>query len=50
MEHKFSDLLPPNWETKIDEWLQEDIPSFDYGGFVVGRLLRFDPVPVYASL
>jgi nicotinate-nucleotide pyrophosphorylase (carboxylating) len=37
MEHNFSHLLPPNWETKIDEWLQEDIPSFDFGGFVVGE-------------
>jgi len=36
MEHNFGHLLPPNWEAKIDEWLQEDIPSFDYGGFVVG--------------
>eukprot|EP01126_Amoeba_proteus_P044533 TRINITY_DN4951_c0_g2_i1.p1 TRINITY_DN4951_c0_g2~~TRINITY_DN4951_c0_g2_i1.p1 ORF type:complete len:267 (-),score=57.16 TRINITY_DN4951_c0_g2_i1:253-960(-) len=30
-------LLPPCWERKIDEWLEEDIPSFDYGGFVVGN-------------
>ncbi|KAF9299000.1 nicotinate-nucleotide pyrophosphorylase-like protein [Linnemannia elongata] len=30
-------LLPPNWKTKITEWLQEDIPSFDYGGYVVGE-------------
>jgi len=30
-------LLPPSWETKIDEYLKEDIPSFDYGGFVVGE-------------
>ncbi|KAL1924179.1 uncharacterized protein VTP21DRAFT_7214 [Calcarisporiella thermophila] len=29
-------LLPPSWSTKITEWLQEDVPSFDYGGFVVG--------------
>ena len=21
---------------KVKEWLKEDIPSFDYGGFVVG--------------
>lgn len=32
-------LLPPSWERKIDEWLDEDIPSFDYGGFVVGNKL-----------
>ncbi|KAF9918745.1 hypothetical protein BX616_006119 [Lobosporangium transversale] len=30
-------LLPPNWKVKITEWLQEDIPSFDYGGYVVGE-------------
>lgn len=30
-------LLPPSWERKVDEWLDEDIPSFDYGGFVVGK-------------
>lgn len=36
-EHNFSHLLPPNWEVKVDEWLQEDIPSFDVGGFVVGE-------------
>eukprot|EP01089_Gocevia_fonbrunei_P011847 TRINITY_DN2630_c0_g1_i1.p1 TRINITY_DN2630_c0_g1~~TRINITY_DN2630_c0_g1_i1.p1 ORF type:complete len:308 (+),score=55.62 TRINITY_DN2630_c0_g1_i1:40-924(+) len=29
-------LLPPNWKKQIIEWLQEDIPSFDFGGFVVG--------------
>eukprot|EP00123_Amoebidium_parasiticum_P018238 comp24143_c1_seq1/m.43908 comp24143_c1_seq1/g.43908 ORF comp24143_c1_seq1/g.43908 comp24143_c1_seq1/m.43908 type:complete len:314 (-) comp24143_c1_seq1:273-1214(-) len=29
-------LLPPNWTTTVTAWLQEDIPSFDYGGFVVG--------------
>ena len=28
---KYSTLLPPNWRTKVTEWLQEDIPSFDYG-------------------
>eukprot|EP01087_Luapelamoeba_hula_P008535 TRINITY_DN2135_c0_g1_i1.p1 TRINITY_DN2135_c0_g1~~TRINITY_DN2135_c0_g1_i1.p1 ORF type:complete len:290 (+),score=57.88 TRINITY_DN2135_c0_g1_i1:3-872(+) len=29
-------LLPFGWERKVGEWLQEDIPSYDYGGFVVG--------------
>ncbi|KAG0246123.1 Quinolinate phosphoribosyl transferase [Mortierella sp. GBAus27b] len=32
-----SNLLPLNWKKKITEWLQEDIPSFDYGGYVVGE-------------
>ncbi|ORZ39706.1 nicotinate-nucleotide pyrophosphorylase [Catenaria anguillulae PL171] len=29
-------LLPPSWRQSITAWLQEDIPSFDYGGYVVG--------------
>eukprot|EP00127_Corallochytrium_limacisporum_P004398 Clim_evm6s161 gene=Clim_evmTU6s161 len=33
----FHHLLPPNWQAKVQEWLDEDIPSFDYGGFVVGE-------------
>jgi len=30
-------LLPPSWEGVVDTWLDEDIPSFDYGGYVVGE-------------
>ncbi|ORX88841.1 nicotinate-nucleotide pyrophosphorylase [Basidiobolus meristosporus CBS 931.73] len=37
MSVDFSHVLPPSWKTKINEWIQEDIPSFDYGGFVVGE-------------
>lgn len=33
----FANLLPPYWDKQISTWLQEDIPSFDYGGFVVGE-------------
>lgn len=30
-------LLALEWDaSKVLEWLREDIPSFDYGGFVVG--------------
>jgi nicotinate-nucleotide pyrophosphorylase (carboxylating) len=29
-------LLPQTYKRYISEWLEEDIPSFDYGGFVVG--------------
>ncbi|KOS20794.1 Nicotinate-nucleotide pyrophosphorylase [Escovopsis weberi] len=29
-------LLAPGWTAQITSWLQEDAPSFDYGGFVVG--------------
>jgi len=34
----WSALLPANgqWKTKITEWLAEDVPAFDIGGFVVG--------------
>lgn len=30
-------LLPPSWKRTVTEWLDEDTPSFDYGGFVVGE-------------
>jgi len=30
-------LLPPSWTSIITTWLDEDTPSFDYGGFVVGE-------------
>jgi len=33
-------LLPPSWERIVDEWLDEDIPSFDYGGYVVGESIH----------
>lgn len=33
-------LLPTNWKAAIDKWMDEDTPSFDYGGFVVGREKR----------
>ncbi|KXN70619.1 nicotinate-nucleotide diphosphorylase [Conidiobolus coronatus NRRL 28638] len=36
MSSKFEYLLPPQWNKQIELWLQEDIPSLDYGGFVVG--------------
>lgn len=36
--HNFTCLLTDNWEKKIDQWLDEDVPSFDYGGFVVGKI------------
>ncbi|KAI9739278.1 MAG: hypothetical protein M1834_007491 [Cirrosporium novae-zelandiae] len=32
-----TDLLPVHFKTQITEWLAEDTPSFDYGGFVVGE-------------
>ncbi|KAI0819626.1 nicotinate-nucleotide diphosphorylase [Trametes gibbosa] len=36
----FAYLLPPSWKTQVTAWLQEDTPSFDYGGFVVGEAPR----------
>jgi nicotinate-nucleotide pyrophosphorylase (carboxylating) len=30
-------LLPPGYKRLIASWLEEDAPSFDYGGFVVGE-------------
>ena len=30
-------LLPPHFKQTVSEWLREDAPSFDYGGFVVGE-------------
>ena len=32
-----SHLLPPGYKRLIGSWLEEDAPSFDYGGFVVGE-------------
>ena len=36
----YAHLLPPSWKSQITQWLQEDTPSFDYGGFVVGEAPR----------
>lgn len=30
-------LLPTSYKRKVSEWLEEDCPIFDYGGFVVGE-------------
>lgn len=30
-------LLPPDLKDSVVEWLKEDIPAFDYGGYVVGN-------------
>jgi nicotinate-nucleotide pyrophosphorylase (carboxylating) len=32
----YAHLLPTNWKKIVESWLEEDTPSFDYGGFVVG--------------
>ncbi|KAH9927171.1 nicotinate-nucleotide diphosphorylase [Epithele typhae] len=36
----FAHLLPSSWKPQVTAWLQEDTPSFDYGGFVVGEAPR----------
>jgi len=30
-------LLPQTYRRSVSAWLEEDCPSFDYGGFVVGE-------------
>jgi hypothetical protein len=34
---KVAHLLPLTYKRYVSEWLEEDTPSFDYGGFVVGE-------------
>jgi len=36
----YAHLLPPSWKTAVSQWLDEDTPSFDYGGFIVGEVER----------
>lgn len=33
-------VLPPSWEAQVISWLEEDAPSFDWGGYVVGEVER----------
>ena len=33
----WSSLLPPNFKETIKSWIDDDCPSFDVGGFVVGE-------------
>ncbi|KAK0536066.1 nicotinate-nucleotide diphosphorylase (carboxylating) [Tilletia horrida] len=33
----FAHLLPPSWKQTLHAWFDEDCPSFDYGGYVVGE-------------
>ncbi|KAF8482459.1 Quinolinate phosphoribosyl transferase [Russula ochroleuca] len=40
MTPQYSHLLPPTWKSQVVAWLDEDTPSFDYGGFVVGEAQR----------
>lgn len=36
----FSTLLPRNLDSVVEGWLQDDIPSFDVGGLVVGNEVK----------
>lgn len=36
MSPEYSQLLATNYKELIRQYLEEDVPSFDYGGFVVG--------------
>ena len=38
--NSYEHLLPPSWKQQVTAWLAEDTPSFDYGGYVVGEVLR----------
>eukprot|EP01045_Picozoa_sp_COSAG04_P047901 COSAG04_NODE_18115_length_450_cov_2.356125_1_plen_54_part_10 len=33
-------ILPPSWEATIVQWLHDDMPKWDVGGFVVGECVR----------
>lgn len=44
MAHDWSALLPPTWKEEVIHWIQQDIPKWDVGGFVVGD------APHYAML
>lgn len=30
-------LLPPHWKEVVVRWIQEDMPKWDVGGYVVGE-------------
>lgn len=36
---KVAHLLPQTYKRTISVWLEEDCPSFDYAGFVVGEAI-----------
>ena len=37
LNRRLAHLLPTGYERVVSSWLEEDCPSFDYGGFVVGE-------------
>jgi len=34
--HAWEALLPPTWKEEVIRWIQQDVPKWDVGGFVVG--------------
>ena len=36
-EVDYAALLPPTWKEEVVRWIQQDIPKWDVGGFVVGE-------------
>lgn len=44
----FAHLLPPSWKKHVQLWLEDDIPSFDIGGFVVGGKSRACSPPLFS--
>jgi len=36
----YSHLLPPSYKEEVKEWLRDDCPIFDIGGFVVGEKIE----------
>lgn len=34
-----ANLLPGAYKRMVSDWLEEDCPSFDYSGFVVGETI-----------
>lgn len=43
MSQHLSNLLPPHYRRLVEDWLQDDVPTLDIGGYVVGS----DPVEAY---
>jgi nicotinate-nucleotide pyrophosphorylase (carboxylating) len=38
-------LLPQTWKKHVALWLEDDIPSYDIGGFVVGGACSLSAPP-----
>ena len=36
LKMSLENAIPCTWKSLIPQWLAEDVPSFDYGGAIVG--------------